>query len=84
MNPFFFLLFLPGDNNQTSNKTNLPTTEAVNAVADESNSAKSNASAASTTNEGAVKFVAAPLPKVNAWKVSFLLLFLLFHEINRA
>lgn len=60
-----------GDNNITSNKSNLPATDAVNAAADDSNAAKNSANATATSAEGAIKFVEAPLPKVNAWKVRF-------------
>lgn len=56
-----------GDNN-TSSKTNSSSTDNANTSTEDSNASAGN----TTTNssDGAVKFVEAPLPKVNAWKVS--------------
>lgn len=60
-----------GDNN-TSNKASSSSTDHANTSSDDSN-APASASGNTTTNssDGTVKFVEAPLPKVNAWKVSY-------------
>ncbi|XP_031620917.1 la-related protein 1-like isoform X2 [Contarinia nasturtii] len=57
-----------GDNN-TSNKANSSSTDNANTSADDSNGSMS-AGNTTTSSEGTVKFVEAPLPKVNAWKIN--------------
>lgn len=67
----FFCSINIGDNN-TSNKANSSSTDHANTSSDDSN-APANVGAGNTitnTSDGGVKFVEAPLPKVNAWKVS--------------
>lgn len=58
-----------GDNN-TSNKASSSSTDHANTSSEESNAPASAGNTTTNSSEGAVKFVEAPLPKVNAWKVS--------------
>lgn len=57
-----------GDSN-TSNKASSTNTENANTSGDDSNAPTSVGNTTTNSSEGAVKFVEAPLPKVNAWKV---------------
>lgn len=71
-----FIRLQSGDNNASS-KANSSNTENANTSADDSN-ASSAGNTTTNSSEGAVKFVEAPLPKVNAWKVS--VFFLSFYK----
>lgn len=57
-----------GDSN-TSNKASSTNTDNANTSGDDSNAPTSAGNTTTNSSEGAVKFVEAPLPKVNAWKV---------------
>lgn len=70
---FFFLsivLFVAvaGDSN-TSNKASSTNTDNANTSGDDSNAPTNAGNTTANSSDGAVKFVEAPLPKVNAWKV---------------
>lgn len=64
-----FSYFTAGDNS-TPSKANSSSTENANTSTEDSNASASVGNTTTTSSEGAVKFVEAPLPKVNAWKVS--------------
>lgn len=66
---FFFPNYPIGDNN-TSSKVNSSSTDNANTSSEDSNAAASTGNTTTTSSEGNVKFIEAPLPKVNAWKVS--------------
>lgn len=57
-----------GDNSSAPNKS--AANENANSSTDDSNASSSGANTTTASSENAVKFVEAPLPKVNAWKVS--------------
>lgn len=63
-----FCFHFTGDNSSASNKS--AANENANSTTDDSNVSSSGANATTAPSENAVKFVEAPLPKVNAWKVS--------------
>ncbi|XP_055324590.1 la-related protein 1 isoform X5 [Sitodiplosis mosellana] len=58
-----------GDNS-TSSKANSSSTDNANTSTEDSNALASAGNTTTTPSEGAVKFVEAPLPKVNAWKIN--------------
>lgn len=58
-----------GDSN-TSNKANSSSTDNANTSGDDSNAPTSAGNTTTNSSEGVVKFVEAPLPKVNAWKMN--------------
>lgn len=62
--------YLTAGDNSTSSKANSSSTENANTSTEDSNASAIAGNTTTTSSEGAVKFVEAPLPKVNAWKVS--------------
>lgn len=75
----FLSLDVPAGDSNTSNKASSTNTENANTSGDDSNAPTSAGNTTTNSSEGAVKFVEAPLPKVNAWKVCLFFLFLLSH-----
>lgn len=63
-------VLVPAGDSNTSNKASSTNTDNANTSGDDSNAPTSAGNTTTNSSEGAVKFVEAPLPKVNAWKVS--------------